>query len=119
MSQCLEYKDHKLAEAPLTVIDLAGRIEESLAAVAKIATAAESEHVAILMENVEYINSKGCDELLTLQSEVEKRGFRMYVVNPVGGVETVMLHLGCHIFMRIKKSLDDVILEIKGISEES
>ncbi len=41
----------------------------------------------------------------------------MYTVNPVGGIKTVMERLGCYKLMRIRESLEDVILEIKAIPE--
>ncbi len=119
MKQRFEHKSCNLEEFSLTVIELEGQIEsaKSLAPVVKIATSAKTKHVAILMQNVEYMNSKALEGLITLHRKVEKRGFRMYTVNPVGGIKTVMERLGCYELMRIKESLDEVIQEIKAIPE--
>ncbi len=119
MASKLEFKSCKLEEFSLTVIELDGQIEsaKSLAPVAKIATSAKTRHVVILMQNVKYMNSKALEGLITLHRKVEKRGFRMYTVNPVGGIKTVMERLGCYELMRIRESLEEVILEIKAIPE--
>lgn len=119
MKQRFEYKSCKLEEFSLTVIELDGQIESEkcLAPIVKIATAAKAKHVAILMHNVEYMNSKALGGLITLHRKVEKRGFRMYAINPVGGIKTVMERVGCYELMRIRESLEEVILEIKAIPE--
>ncbi len=119
MKQRFEYKSCEIAEFSLTVIELEGQIEseKSLAPVVKIATGAKTKHVAILLQNVEYMNSKALEGLLALHRRVEKRGFRMYTVNPVGGIKTVMERLGCYKLMRIRESLEKVIVEVKAIPE--
>ncbi len=119
MARSLDFKSCKLEEFSLTMIELDGQIESerSLAPVAKIATAAKAKHVVILMQNVKYMNSNALGGLLALHQKVEKRGFHMYTVNPVGGIKTVMERLGYYELMRIRESLEDVILEIKAISE--
>lgn len=119
MKRRFEYKSCELAEFSLTVIELEGQIEseKALAPVTKIATAAKTKHVAILMHNVVYMNSNALGGLLALHQKVEKRGFHIYVINPVGGIKTVMERLGYYELMRIRESLDNAIAEIKAITE--
>ena len=89
MKRSLEFKSCELKDFSITVIDLTGQIEsvECLAPVDEIATADETKHVAILMQHVKYMNSKALGGLIALHRKVEKRGFRMYTINPVGGIK--------------------------------
>ena len=109
------FTSHELKDPHLTVIELAGQIEsaESLAPVVKIATSSKAGHVAILMEKVKYMNSKALGGLIALHRKVEEQGSRMYTVNPVGGIKTVMERLGCYKLLRIRESLGEVVQEVK------
>lgn len=119
MKRDFGHKSCKVEEFSLTVIELEGQIEStaSLTPIVKIATAARAKHVAILMQHVKYMNSKALEGLLTLHRAVEERGFRMYTVNPVGGIKTVMERIGCYKLMRIRESLEEVILDLKTLPE--
>lgn len=117
MKRTLKLKSSELKDFAITTVNLDGQIEssESFAPIAKIATSPDTKHVAILMRNVEYMNSKALGGLISLHRQVEKRGFRMYTVSPVGGVKTVMKRLGCYKLLRIRESIEKVIQEIKEI----
>ncbi len=111
------FTSHELKDPHLTVIELTGQIEsaESLDSVTEIATSPEAGHVAILMEKVEYMNSRALGGLIALHRKVEKLGSRMYTVNPVGGIKTVMERLGCYKLLRIRESLGEVVHEVKEL----
>ena len=112
----MECRSHKLEKHPITVIELSGQIESSgnLAEAKEIALADGVEHVAVLMENVEYINSRGCGELISLHKKVEERGFTLFLVKPVAGVKRVMEHIGCTRILRVKDSLEEVISDVES-----
>ena len=114
----LEFKSCKLEDFSITVIELDGQIEsaECLTPIVEIATSAETKHVVILMQNVEYMNSKALGGLIAMHRQVENRGFRMYTVNPVGGIAKVMERLGCHKLLRIRDSIEKAIQEVKQIT---
>ncbi len=115
MTPRLDCKSYKLEDKPVTVLELTGQIDspESLAAVEEIAGRPETEHIAILMEGVEYINSKGCGELIVLHHKVKDRGFRMFMVKPVGGVARVLKHAGCDKILCVVESLEEVAREFE------
>ena len=119
MEKSFKYESCKLEEFFLTVIELEGQIEsaKALAPIIKIATAVKAQHVVILMQNVEYMNSDALGGLAILHHKVEKRGFHMYLATPVGGIKAVMQRLGYYELMRIRESLEDVILEVKTLPE--
>ncbi len=112
------FTSHELKDPHLTVIELTGQIEsaEALDSVAEIVMSPEAGHVAILMEKVKYMNSKALGALIALHRKVEKQGPRMYTVNPIGGIKTVMERLGCYKLLRIRESLGEVVQEVKEIS---
>lgn len=118
MGRLVGFTSHQLKDPHLTVIELTGQIEsaESLAPVEEVAMSPEAGHVAILMGKVEYMNSKALGGLIALHRKVEKQGSRMYTVNPIGGIKTVMERLGCYKLLRIRESLGEVVQEIKEIS---
>ena len=115
MSRHLDFKTHKLEDPRLTVIELEGQIDsaKALESIEEIVAQPDVEHVAICMENVEYINSRGCGGLIALHHEVENREFHLFIVKPVGGVAKVMEQVGCHKILRIKTSIDEVIGELE------
>ena len=78
-----------------------------------VATSPETEHVAIFMESVSYINSNGCGGLTALHQQVEKRGFQAYIVSPVGRVARVMKRLGCYRLLHIRQSLGETITDVE------
>jgi anti-anti-sigma factor len=80
-----------------------------------VATSPETEHVAIFMESVEYINSNGCGGLIFLHHEVKKRGFQLFIVGPGGRVARVMKRLGSYNILRVRQSLGEVITEVEMI----
>ncbi len=111
----LDCKSYKLENHPVTVFELTGQIDspESLTAVREGADGSETEHVALLMEGVMYINSRGCGELIVLHHSIEKRGFRMFIVKPVGGTAKVLEHMGADRIISVKESLEEVMQEIE------
>ena len=111
----LGFSAQKLQTPPLTIIHLTGQIDspEHLESVMAVAVSPETEHVAILMESVEYINSSGCGGLIALHHQVEKRGFQAFIVSPVGRVARVMKRLGCYRLLRIRQSLGETITEVE------
>ncbi len=117
MTRRLDCKSKKLENHPLTVIELDGQIDSAkgIEAIEELAAAPDTEHVAIQMEGVTYINSSGCGGLIALHHKVEGRGFRLFLINPVGGVERVIKHVGCHKILRLSKSLEEVIKEIESL----
>lgn len=110
MTRRLDYRLYKLENPSVTVIELAGQIDsaEGLESVEEIATQPETKHVAICMENVTYINSKGCGRLIGLHREVKKKGFHLFIIKPVGGVAKVMKQVGCYRILRIVESLEEI-----------
>ena len=110
----LGFSAQKLETPPLTIIHLTGQISspECLEPVTAVAVSPETGHVAILMESVGYINSKGCGNLIALHRQVEERGFQMFVVGPAGMVARVMTRLGCHKLLRIRQSLGEAVTEV-------
>ena len=117
MTRRLDCKFKKLENHPLTVLELDGQIDsaKSIGAIEEIATAPDAEHVAIQMEAVTYINSSGCGGLIALHHKMEGRGFRLFLVKPVGGVERVIKHVGCHKILRVSESLKEVIKEVESL----
>ena len=111
----LGFSTQKLKTPPLTIIHLTGQIDtpERLAPIMAVATAPETEHVAIFMESVAYINSSGCGGLIALHQHVEKRGFQAYIVAPVGRVARVMKRLGCYRLLHIRQSLGETITDVE------
>ncbi len=109
----LGFSAQKLENPPLTIIHLTGQIDspERLESIMAVAVSPETEYVAILMESVEYINSRGCGNLIAVHRQVEKRGFHVFIVGPAGRVARVMERLGCHKLLRIRQSLGEVITE--------
>ncbi len=117
MTRRLDCKSKKLENHPLTVIELDGQIDSAkgIELLEEIAVAPDAEYVAIQMEGVTYINSSGCGGLIAIHHKVEGRGFRLFLVKPVGGVERVIMHIGCHKILRISKSLEEVIKEVESL----
>lgn len=117
MTRRLSCKFRKLENHPITVVELDGQIDsaEGVESVEKIVAAPDTEHVAIQMEGVTYINSKGCGWLIALHHKLEGNGFRLFLVKPVGGVERVIKHVGCHKIMSVKESLEEVIKEVDSL----
>ncbi len=111
----LGFSAQKLENPPLTIIHLTGQIDspERLESIMAVAVSPETEYVAILMESVEYINSKGCGNLIALHHQVEKRGFQMFIVGPAGRVARVMKRLGCYRLLRIRQSLGEAMTEVE------
>ncbi len=118
-TRSMDFRSYKLETPSLTVIELTGQIDsvKHLDPVVEVATSSETGHVAILMEKIEYINSRGCGGLIALHHRVEDRGFRVFIVNPVGGVARVMRQVGCHKILRIRESLEEVIQEVREVLE--
>jgi anti-anti-sigma factor len=116
MTRRLDCESHKLENHPITVIELSGQIDapDSLNVVKEIVCGDAVENVAILMEKVKYINSRGCGELISLHKKVKDRGFKLYFVKPVAGVKRVMEHVGCTRILSVKESLDEVIEEVES-----
>lgn len=112
----MQYKWTKLEGHPVTVIEPTGEIDsgKKIEGVEDIATRAETEHVALLMENVTYINSTGCGQLIGLHKTAEDRGFHLYIVKAPPAVTGVMKCLGIDNILHIKESLDDVIREVEA-----
>ena len=96
MTRSIDYRSYQMEGQPVTVIELSGQVDSTkdFESVEEVATRGDVEHVAVVMEAVEYINSRGCGGLISLHHKVENRGFHLYVVNPVGGVARVMNHPG-------------------------
>ena len=113
------FSTRKLEIPPLTIIHLTGQIDSSrrLESIIAVAISPETEHVAILMESVEYINSNGCGGLIALHHQVEKREFQMFIVGPAGRVARVMKRLGCYRILRVRQSLGEVITEVEPVPQ--
>lgn len=106
----------KLENHPVTVIELTGDIDspKKFETPEEIATGTEAQNVALIMENVSYINSSGCGQLVSLHSTIEERGFHLYLVNASPGVAEVFECLGLNNILRMRESLDEVILEVEA-----
>ncbi len=120
MTRRLSCKFRKLENHPITVVELDGQIDSAkgIETIEEIAATADTGHVAIQMENVTYINSSGCGGLIALHHKLEDNGFRLFLVKPVGGVERVIKHVGCHKIMSVRESLEEVIKEVDSLKTE-
>ncbi len=105
-----------LENHPVTVIELAGEIdsERELEPLEEIAQKEETEHVAVLLEHVTYINSRGVGVLVRLKDILGKRGSELYLVGPMAGVVDVIRCLGGDDVFNMRDSLQDVIREVEG-----
>ena len=105
----------RMENHPITVIELAGEIDlnKKTEAIEEIVTGEETEHVALIMENVTYINSRGCGQLVIFHKAVENRGFHLYLVKTPSAVTSVIECLGISNILRMKEDLDEVIREVE------
>ncbi len=55
------------------------------------------------------------ETLVALHQEVEKRGFQMFIVGPVGRVARVMKRLGSYNILHVRQSLGEVMTEVEMI----
>ncbi len=104
-------KAHKLERHPVTVIELEGQLEndEAMKPVAEAAVRPGAENVALLMENLTYINSRGVSLLLMLHQKVEEQGFKLYMVNPEGSIRKVLDQTGAFSVLNLRESLEEVL----------
>jgi stage II sporulation protein AA (anti-sigma F factor antagonist) len=114
MTRRLNFKFKKLENHPITVVELDGQIDsaKSIDSIEEIAAAPDAGHVVFQMEGVTYINSSGCGGLIALHHKMASRGFQLFLMNPTGGVERVITHLGCHKIIRVSQSLQEIIKEV-------
>lgn len=105
----------RLENHPITVIEPAGEIDlnEKIEAIEEIATGEETEHVALIMENVTYINSRGCGQLVIFHKAVENRGFHLYLVKTPPAVASAIESLGIDNILCMKEDLGEVIREVE------
>lgn len=110
------YQWTKLENHPITVIELTGEIDsdKKTETIEKIALKGETQHVALIMENVTYINSRGCSQFISLHKAVEARGFHLYLVKISPAVTKVIESLGIDTLLHMKGGLDEAILEVKA-----
>ena len=110
------YKWTKLKNHPITVIELDGEIDSDKKTedIEKIAAGEKAEHVALIMENVTYINSKGCGQLAAIHKTVEDRGFHLYLVKASPSVTSVIKCLGIDNILRLMGGIDEVIREVES-----
>ncbi len=120
MTRRLDCKWKKLDNHHLTIVELDGQIDSSkgMEPVEEIAASEDTEHVAVQMGGVTYINSSGCGGLIALHHKLAGRGFHLFLVGLVGGVERVIKHVGCHKIMRVRESLEEVIEEVDALKPE-
>ena len=111
-----QYEWTKLENHPITVIELVGEIDsdKKTEAIEAIAIGEKTEHVALIMENVTYINSRGCGQLTVLHKTVEERGFHLYLVKTSPAVTSVIKCLGIDNILHMKEGLDKVIREVEA-----
>ena len=111
MSDTLECKSHKLDRHPFTVIELTGQIDsdEGMSPVNEIAGHADAENVALIIENVTYLNSRGVSMLMLLHQMLESRGHRLYIVNPIGPIRRVLEQTGASDLLLVRDSLEQVL----------
>ena len=105
----------KLKNHPITVIELSGEVDlnKRIESIEEIVTEEKTEHVALIMENVTYINSRGCGQIVVLHKVVEDRGFRLYLVKIPPAVTSVIECLGIDNILHMKEELDEVIREVE------
>ncbi len=110
------YKWTKLENHPITVIELDGEIDSDKKTedIEAIAIGEKTEHVALIMENVTYINSKGCGQLVAIHKAVEDRGSHLYLVNASPSVTSVIECLGIDNILRLMGGIDEVIQEVEA-----
>ncbi|MFC1672360.1 STAS domain-containing protein [Planctomycetota bacterium] len=111
MSDTLIWKSKKLEKHPFTVIELSGQLDSDLTMqpVNAIAHPPEAENVAILMDSVTYLNSRGVSLLMLLHQKLEDRGHHLYIVNPVGPIRKVLDQSGASTLLNVRDSLDEVL----------
>ena len=110
------YEWTKLENHPIVVIELTGEIdsEKKTEYIEEIVAKKKTEHIALVMEDVAYINSKGCGRLVAIHKAVEDRGFHLYLVKTSTPAARVIKCLGIDNILRLVGGIDEVIREVEA-----